>query len=212
MTIKPRIENTWEETVRLREAVGRVGTGVDILVYSEQEVERRGQVPGRVIYWALRKGKVVYEAPQRLRFLKMGHCHTCLGRRYCRTSEARVTVHILHLVIAPFPFWGTNRRHQRYSGNACGHRETSLTLAKSTKRGARFPRFLSRHPCADVASPLKQLDCILRQCRIQSHPRDKCLCLPFWHNCFLAIRSSYRQCAYRKFLFSFAHQGRDGHL
>ncbi|HLQ24441.1 MAG TPA: hypothetical protein VK138_01025 [Acidiferrobacterales bacterium] len=63
MAIKPRIENTWEETVRLREAVGRVGTGVDILVYSEQEVERRGQVPGRVIYWALRKGKVVYEAP-----------------------------------------------------------------------------------------------------------------------------------------------------
>jgi predicted nucleotidyltransferase len=62
MVVKRRVANKAEEMTRLRRAVGPIGVGVDVLVYSESEVRRRGQVPGTVIYWALREGKVLYEA------------------------------------------------------------------------------------------------------------------------------------------------------
>jgi hypothetical protein len=48
--------------IRLREAVGPIGSGVDVLVYSEEEAERRGQVPRTVVYWALKEGRVRYDA------------------------------------------------------------------------------------------------------------------------------------------------------
>jgi hypothetical protein len=56
------VENKPKEMVRLRRAIGGIGAGVDVLVYSEEEVAQRGQVPGTVIYWALREGEVVYDA------------------------------------------------------------------------------------------------------------------------------------------------------
>lgn len=62
LIVEPVVENKGMEMVRLRRVVGIVGTGVDILVYSENEIARRGQVPGTVIYWALREGKVLYDA------------------------------------------------------------------------------------------------------------------------------------------------------
>ena len=48
--------------IRLREAIGSIGSGVDVLVYSEAEAARRGQVAGTVVYWALKEGRVVYDA------------------------------------------------------------------------------------------------------------------------------------------------------
>lgn len=48
--------------IRLRQTSGAVGTGVDVLVFSEGEAQRRGQVPGTVVYWANKEGKVLYEA------------------------------------------------------------------------------------------------------------------------------------------------------
>jgi len=62
MVIEPRVANTGEEMLRLHGLIGDIGTGVDVLVYSEQEAFRRGQVPGTLIYWALKEGKVLYEA------------------------------------------------------------------------------------------------------------------------------------------------------
>lgn len=62
MVIFPGKPDKYSESVRLRRAIGSVGAGVDVLVYSEEEVARRGQVPGTVIYWANREGKVLYEA------------------------------------------------------------------------------------------------------------------------------------------------------
>lgn len=50
------------EMARLRGAVGMVGVGVDVLVFSEDEIERRARVPGTVAYWAAKEGKVMYEA------------------------------------------------------------------------------------------------------------------------------------------------------
>ena len=62
MVIKPRVSNRYEEMLRLRKAVGSVGAGIDLLVYSEAEYERRSQVPGTVLYWARKEGKPVYVA------------------------------------------------------------------------------------------------------------------------------------------------------
>jgi predicted nucleotidyltransferase len=62
MVILPGKPDKYAESLRLRRAVGAVGTGVDVLVFSEDEAHRRGQVPGTLIYWANREGKVMYEA------------------------------------------------------------------------------------------------------------------------------------------------------
>ena len=50
------------EYLRLRMAVGSVGTGVDVLIYTEQEATRRARVPGTVLYWAMKEGKVLHDA------------------------------------------------------------------------------------------------------------------------------------------------------
>lgn len=62
MVIEPQVDNKSDEMIRLRRAIGSIGVGVDVVVYSEAETERRGQVPGTVIYWALKEGKVLYDA------------------------------------------------------------------------------------------------------------------------------------------------------
>ena len=49
------------EYLRLRKAIGRIGTGVDVLIYSEDEAMRRSQVPGTVLYWAVKEGKVLHD-------------------------------------------------------------------------------------------------------------------------------------------------------
>jgi len=62
MVIEPEVSDAGEEMVRLHRAAGAVDAGLDILVYSEEEALRRGQVPGTVVYWAFKEGKVVYDA------------------------------------------------------------------------------------------------------------------------------------------------------
>ena len=62
IVIEPDVQNTWEEMVRLHSVVGNIGVGVDILVYSEAEAERRKQVPGTLPYWAFKEGKTLYDA------------------------------------------------------------------------------------------------------------------------------------------------------
>jgi predicted nucleotidyltransferase len=62
MVIQPEVTSQYEEMVRLRQVIGSVGTGVDVLVYSEAEYERRSQVPGTVLYWARKEGRALYEA------------------------------------------------------------------------------------------------------------------------------------------------------
>jgi predicted nucleotidyltransferase len=62
LVIEPEVSDRLEEMVRLRTAIGAVGTGVDVLVYSEAEVEERADWCTSPIYWALREGRVLYEA------------------------------------------------------------------------------------------------------------------------------------------------------
>jgi len=62
MVIKLQVHDQYAEMIRLHEAVGSIGAGVDVLVYSEAEYQRRSQVPGTVLYWARKEGRVLYEA------------------------------------------------------------------------------------------------------------------------------------------------------
>jgi predicted nucleotidyltransferase len=61
MVIEPSVENTALEAARLYRAVGWVGKGVDILVYSEPEFALRSTVPGTVLHQASTEGRVVYD-------------------------------------------------------------------------------------------------------------------------------------------------------
>ena len=62
LVVEAEVENRGEEMVKLRLAVGWIGKGVDILVCSEADYEKRGQVPGTAIFWALQEGKVLHDS------------------------------------------------------------------------------------------------------------------------------------------------------
>lgn len=62
MVIEPTAESPAQEAARLYRAVGWVGMGVDILVYSESEFALRSSVPGTVLHQALTEGMVVYDS------------------------------------------------------------------------------------------------------------------------------------------------------
>ncbi len=62
MVVESEVLDKGQEMLKLYRTVGYIGVGVDLLVYSEKEIERRGQVPGTVIFHALREGKVLYDA------------------------------------------------------------------------------------------------------------------------------------------------------
>lgn len=61
MVIERDLPDKAAEYLRLKAAIGRVGVGVDLLLYSEAEFDRRSQVPGTVPYWAKKEGKVLYD-------------------------------------------------------------------------------------------------------------------------------------------------------
>ena len=61
MVVEPVVDDRATEMIRLRRAVGRVGIGVDVLVYSDAEYEERKDWLSNVVYWAAREGKVLYE-------------------------------------------------------------------------------------------------------------------------------------------------------
>jgi len=61
MVILPGHPDKVAEMIRLRQAVGSVGVGMDVLVFSENEAERRSQVPGTLLFWAKKEGKVLYD-------------------------------------------------------------------------------------------------------------------------------------------------------
>jgi hypothetical protein len=62
MVIEQEVQNAGDEMIRLHRAVGDVGIGVDVLVYSDKEALRRSQVPGTLLYWAFNEGMVMYDA------------------------------------------------------------------------------------------------------------------------------------------------------
>ncbi len=61
MVIERELPDAGEEMVRLYDAVAGLDAGVDILVYSEDEFEKRRDWCSTAVYWAAREGRVVYE-------------------------------------------------------------------------------------------------------------------------------------------------------
>ena len=62
LIIEPSLPDKAAEYLRLKQAVGRIGVGVDLLLFSAQEFERRSQVPGTLPYWARKEGRVLHES------------------------------------------------------------------------------------------------------------------------------------------------------
>ena len=62
MVIEKEMADKGAEYMRLRKAVGFLGTGVDLLIYPLAEFERRSQVPGTVLFEARVEGQMLHDA------------------------------------------------------------------------------------------------------------------------------------------------------
>lgn len=62
VVIEEDFEDKGAEYLSLKEAVGRVGVGVDLLLYSRLEFNRRSQVRGTLPYWAKKEGRIFRDA------------------------------------------------------------------------------------------------------------------------------------------------------
>lgn len=56
IVVEREIPSKGEEMLRLNRAIGWIGKGVDVLVYSEEDFARRSAIPGTAPYWAVREG------------------------------------------------------------------------------------------------------------------------------------------------------------
>lgn len=62
VVIEPELPDKASEYLLLKAAVGRIGVGVDLLLFARADFERRAQVPGTLPYWARKEGKVLRDA------------------------------------------------------------------------------------------------------------------------------------------------------
>lgn len=62
LVVKSRVSKKGLERVAYRNAIGSIGVGVDILVYPASHIKERANWCSSPIYWALREGKVLYDA------------------------------------------------------------------------------------------------------------------------------------------------------
>jgi predicted nucleotidyltransferase len=61
LVIEPEIADPTAEYLRLRQAIGPIGVGVDLLLYTQSDFEQRRNWWTTPIYWADREGKVLHE-------------------------------------------------------------------------------------------------------------------------------------------------------
>ena len=59
LVIEPKVQDCVAEAVRLRDAIGRVGGPVDVIVIDQELAARRGKVRGTMVHHALREGQVL---------------------------------------------------------------------------------------------------------------------------------------------------------
>lgn len=62
VVVQPELVDKGAEYLRLKAAVGRLGVGVDLLLFARRDFERRSQVPGTVPYWAKKEGRILHDA------------------------------------------------------------------------------------------------------------------------------------------------------
>ena len=58
LVIQKSVADFTQEYTRLREAIGAIGVGVDLLLVTEEQYEQRKDWCSSPIYWAHREGKV----------------------------------------------------------------------------------------------------------------------------------------------------------
>jgi predicted nucleotidyltransferase len=61
LVIEQQVADKAAEYLRLHRAVGNLGVGVDVMVISREEFDRRRQVPGTLPYWASKEGQLLYD-------------------------------------------------------------------------------------------------------------------------------------------------------
>ena len=62
LVIEPEPDNTRDESVKLRRALGEVGYPVDVIVISTERFEETKDIIGGIAYPAHKYGRVLYEA------------------------------------------------------------------------------------------------------------------------------------------------------
>ena len=64
LVVEREVPNTGAEMIRLSDALIDLAVGVDLLVYSEEEFNKRQNWCSTPVYWATREGKVLYDHRQ----------------------------------------------------------------------------------------------------------------------------------------------------
>lgn len=64
MVVERELTDTGEEMIRLHDALAHLDVGVDVLVYSEAEFDKRRDWRSTPVYWAMREGKILYDHRQ----------------------------------------------------------------------------------------------------------------------------------------------------
>ena len=62
IVVEREIAHHAEEQLRLAETIGCLAVDVDLLLYSEDEFDKRKNWCSTPVYWAYREGKVLYES------------------------------------------------------------------------------------------------------------------------------------------------------
>ena len=62
LVIEQTVNDKAGECLKLHRAIGAMGVGVDVVVMSNDEFNRRSQVPGTVPYWAAKEGRLIHDA------------------------------------------------------------------------------------------------------------------------------------------------------
>ncbi len=60
LVIESEVPDRAAEMVRLRRLLRRLPAAFDVLVYTQDELDRWGKEPGSALYWALKEGKVLH--------------------------------------------------------------------------------------------------------------------------------------------------------
>ena len=62
LVIEKELKDKRKEMTRLRRALLPLRMPVDVIVSDKNTIDEIGQLPGTAIYWALKEGKVMYDA------------------------------------------------------------------------------------------------------------------------------------------------------
>lgn len=62
LVVEPTLQDKFREMVRLRQVLRPLRVPADVLVCSQDDIERQQDSCSTAVYWALREGKVIYDS------------------------------------------------------------------------------------------------------------------------------------------------------